>query len=99
MYGSYIYEIWDAETEPYAVITGVTKKPWQIFNFGRPWLTIPKTIHGDWGVIPVKEVGSYALANMGLESAEIPPTVERIGEGAFRGNAGLSEVLFRKCAW
>lgn len=100
VYGSYICEIWDEETEPYAVITGVTKKPWQVFNFGRPWLTIPETIHGDWGVIPVKEVDSYALANMGLESVEIPPTVERIGEGAFRGNAGLSEVLFRnsECA-
>lgn len=94
VYGSYTCEIRNSGVDPYAVITGVSLKPWQVFNLGRPWLTIPETIHGDWGVIPVKEVGSYALANMGLESVEIPATVERIGEGAFRGNAGLSEVLF-----
>lgn len=93
VYGSYIYEIWDEETEPYAVITGVTKA-YSVYS-GSTWLTVPDAVYAEWGMLPVKEVGSYAFENMELESVVIPATVARIGEGAFRGNENLSEVLFR----
>ena len=95
VYGSYIYEICD-DADPYAVITGVTKA--YSDSFGSTWLTVPDAVYAEWGMLPVKEVGSYAFAYLELESVEIPATVERIREGAFRGNKNLSEVLFRNAS-
>ena len=87
VYRTFIYEIWDADTEPYAVITGVTDA------FRDTWgaeFWIPEEL----GKVPVKEIGSYAFANQKIWSVEISATVERIGEGAFQGNKNLYKVLF-----
>lgn len=84
---TFIYEVWDDDTEPYAVITGVTDA------FRNTWgaeLKIPEKL----GTVPVKEIGPNAFANRKIWSVEIPATVERIGEGAFQGNENLYKVLF-----
>lgn len=97
---AFTYEIWDADTEPYAVITGLTDDSHEYdgyyYGYNRWedgwWVHIPETL----GNIPVKEIAPYAFENMEILTATISATVERIGEGSFQGNQGLYKVLFSR---
>ena len=74
----FTYEVKEADSEPYAVVTGMTEEGYEKWR-SRSELEIPEELGG----VPVREIGARAFTGLKFWEIILPETVEVIGEGAF----------------